>query len=154
TERARAVGIWGGLAATASAAGPVIGGFLVDSLGWRSVFLINVPIGIAGILLAIRVIRTPTFGKSRAMDPAGQALAIMALGLLSYGIIEGPVHGWGAPTVLGAFVLGLSAVGVFVIVERRVAQPMVSFELFANGNFSAAMVVGFLMNLAFYGAVF
>src|SRR5699024_2762554 len=62
--------------------------------------------------------------------------------------------GWGAPAVLGALVLGLSAVGIFVIVERRVAQPMVSFELFANGNFSAAMAVGFLMNLAFYGAVF
>jgi len=128
--RGRAVGVWAAGASVALTAGPLAGGVLIALVGWRAIFLVNVPIGLAGLWLTWRYAgETPTAGDRR-LDLAGQAAAILALGILAGAMIEGGKLGWRNPLVLG----GLAAAGVlaalFVLQERRAVQPMLPLQLF------------------------
>ena len=152
-ERAQAIGVWAGVSALALAAGPVLGGVLTDSLGWQSVFFVNLPVGVAAFVVARRVVRDPERppeAAGRRVDIAGQVLAVVALGSLTCGLIEGPGRGWDSPLILG--LLGLAAVAgvTFLAVERRVADPMLPLGLFRNRTFSAAVAVA---GLAFFGTL-
>src|ERR1700727_3113551 len=93
-ERAKAIGVWGGVFGLSMAMGPVVGGALVDSVGWRGVFWVNIPVGIAAILFTALFVPESKAARARRPDPIGQVLIIAMLGSLTYGIIEGPSYGW------------------------------------------------------------
>lgn len=151
--RAQAIGLWAAAGGVGVTAGPVLGGLLVSTLGWQSIFLINLPIGLIGIWLALTFAEetTPT---QRGFDLAGQTLAIVGLTFLTAALIEAGPLGWQAPLVDGAlFVASAAAIG-FIVVEARSAAPMLPLSLFRNANFSAATVIGFIVSLTIFGLVF
>jgi DHA2 family methylenomycin A resistance protein-like MFS transporter len=153
-ERMRAIGVWAGAGGMAMVAGPVVGGVLVALFGWRSIFLINLPIGVIGLWLTLRF-TTETEGRhNRALDLPGQILAIVALVALTGSIIEGEPLGWTHPAVLGGAALFLLAGIGFLLVESRSAAPMMPLGLFRHPVFSAVSLIGFLLNAGYYGATF
>jgi DHA2 family methylenomycin A resistance protein-like MFS transporter len=149
----RILGIWSAIVSTSVGLAPTLGGLLVGTLGWRSIFLINLPIGVAGLLLTRRVIAAVP-ARPSALGGSGHVLGLLALGSLSYALIEGPAEGWAAPAVLGALAVTLLAMAGFVVRERVARTPILPVALFADSRFSTANVVGFLFNFAFYGALF
>jgi MFS transporter, DHA2 family, methylenomycin A resistance protein len=153
-ERARAVGIWGAVAGTGAASGPILGGALVGAISWRAVFIVNVPVGIAALVLAAK--HLPASGESTdaGFDPPGQALGILSLTLITLGAIEGGSAGWTTVQTLVPLVAAAVALVLFVIRERLARDPMLPLSLFANRTFSAATFVGLAINLGFYGQLF
>jgi DHA2 family methylenomycin A resistance protein-like MFS transporter len=147
--RARAVGIWGGVAGGAAAAGPILGGLLVGLVGWESVFLVNVPIGLAACWLIARTVPAPA-PRPRSLDLVGQVLAALALTALTVALIE---HAHVGVAVVAAAVF-LLAGAAFVLAERRAHDPMLPLGLFRDGTLSAGTAVGLLINLGFYGELF
>jgi DHA2 family methylenomycin A resistance protein-like MFS transporter len=152
--RARAVGIWAGMGGLALAAGPVVGGVLVEMIGWRAIFLINLPLGALAIWAAAREAPSAPRHTGRGIDLPGQLLGILALGGLTIALIEGHELGWQHPLVLGGFVLALVAGGFFILVEARSANPMLPLSLFANRTVAAGSLVGLLNNFGYYGLLF
>ncbi|MBJ7354018.1 MAG: MFS transporter [Thermoleophilaceae bacterium] len=154
-DRARAIGIWSGLAGVSTAIGPPLGGWLVDAVSWRAVFFLNVPLGILVVLVSMRHI--PESRDKQLVgriDYAGAALAVLALGGISWTLIEGPARGIGDPVVLGALFAGLLATALFLLRERRAAEPMLPLGLFSSRTFSAANLLTFVVYGAFGGALF
>ncbi len=144
-DRARAVGAWSGMSGVAGAAGPLLGGAVVDAAGWRWVFWINVPIAVVVAVLMLRHVpdaRDGTAGRGR-LDVTGAALAALGLGALTYSLTDA------AGGRLPAAVVGVLAMAAFVLVERRAAAPMLPLELFSVRAFSAANLASFCL----YGAV-
>lgn len=153
--RARAVSLWTAAGAVAIAAGPVCGGLLVATLGWRSIFLINVPLCIVGVWLTLRSIPPDYHGDAtHHLDPLGQLLAILAVTGLTCAVIEARPLGIGHPLVIGAAVLTVVTGIAFYVVEAKSREPMLPVGLFHLPNFSAATIFGTLMNFAFYGMIF
>ncbi|CAL2071471.1 Methylenomycin A resistance protein [Streptomyces murinus] len=153
-KRARMVALWSGAGAAASGLGPVVGGVLVGLLGWRSVFVINVPIGIVGLLLTARLIKHVPTNTGNTLKITGHALSVLALVGLAFALIEGPSRGWSDPAVLigaaGAVVFGT----VFVLREVRGPAPVFPVQLFRDSQFSVANLVGFLLNFGLYGVLY
>jgi MFS transporter, DHA2 family, methylenomycin A resistance protein len=152
--RTKAIGIWAAGASAALAAGPVVGGALIAWIGWRSIFFVNLPLGIFGIWMTWRYAEESTQTRSRALDLAGQFIGMFALADLAAAMIEGGAIGWTHPLVLVAFLLFVLAAMAFVFVEIKVESPMLPVSLFKNSTFSAATAIGLLMNTAFYGLIF
>jgi EmrB/QacA subfamily drug resistance transporter len=151
-DRGRAIGAWSGLGGIASAVGPFVGGGLVQFASWRLAFLINVPLGIATVLIALRhVPETRDEQAARHFDVAGAVLATLGLGLTTYALIEH--EALGAPVALAVGAVGLAVGAAFVVVERRSASPMVEPSLFGSRQFSAANGMTLLVYAAL-GAVF
>ena len=153
-ERGRAVGIWAAGASLALTAGPLAGGALIALVGWRSIFLVNLPIGLAGLWLAWRYAEETPRSPHREIDAAGQAAAIGALGALAGAIIEGGVLGWRDLRVLAGFAASALLIAFFILQERRTRQPMLPLSLFAHPLFTLTALVGLLVNVAFYGLIF
>ena len=153
-ERARAVGLWAAGASAALAGGPLLGGVLTATLGWRSIFFINAPIGLAGLLLTVRWAKDTPRTRERGVDPLGQFLAVVTLTALAGATIEGGTHGFGDPAVLGGFALALVAGSAFLASEHKQAHPMLPLGLFRSPTFTLASTIGLLVNVAFYGLVF
>ena len=137
-ERARAIGVWGSVFGLSMALGPVIGGALVDSVGWRGVFWVNVPVCIAAILLTAAFVPESRAGTYRRPDPLGQALVMVLLATLSYGIIEGPAYGWGSARIVACFAVAIASVAAFCWHERRTDHPLVDLRFFRSLPFSGA----------------
>jgi MFS transporter, DHA2 family, methylenomycin A resistance protein len=152
-ERGRAVGIWAAGASLALTAGPLVGGALIALVGWRSIFLVNLPIGLAGLWLTWRY-ATDTARASRELDLLGQAAAIGILGVLAGAIIEGGRVGWANPWVLAGFGAFAILSALFLLQERRARQPMLPLSLFTHRMFALTSLVGLLVNIAFYGLIF
>ncbi len=153
-QRARAIGVWGGLGGVAAGLGPVIGGILTSWWGWPAIFYINVPIGIAAIVLTLRYVVAPAPKTRTGLDPLGQVLAVITVAGLAYGLIEGGAEGWTAPAVVGAFVAAvLGGVG-FVAVESRHRDPMLPLGLFGSREFTGSILIGAAINIGFYGELF
>lgn len=153
--RARAIGLWTASGGAALAAGPIAGGFMVARLGWASIFLVNVPIGILAIWLVFRFIdETPRVADPRPFDWGGQACAAVALFTLTGAFIEAGSQGWRAPVVTAGFVLAVLAAAAFMRIERRSSAPMLPPGLFARPTVVAANLMGFAVNLALYGTIF
>ena len=154
SERARAVGTWGGVAGVAAASGPVVGGVLVAAVSWRAVFLINVPVGLLGLLLSTRHLPPRGERVNAGLDPAGQAAGILALTLLTFGLIEGGDAGWSSPLAVAPLVLFPLALAAFLLLESRAQSPMLPLGLFRSRTFSGSSFVGLAINLGFYGQLF
>jgi MFS transporter, DHA2 family, methylenomycin A resistance protein len=153
-QRDKAIGLWGGITGIAAATGPILGGLLVGFSGWRSIFFVNLPIGILAILLTLRCIPAIPGLPRRGLDLFAQAVAIITPGLLTLAIIEGSSWGWTSLPVLGSFAGSLLAALLFLLVEWRASNPMLPLSLFRSPIFSAANSIGLLLNLGFYGQLF
>ncbi|MFI8939413.1 MFS transporter [Streptomyces syringium] len=151
--RARALGMRGAAGGLGVALGPAVGGPLVDTLGWRSVMWINLPVGAVALLIALWALPHPPAVPTRR-DPAGQALAAAGLGSFVYALVQGPVDGWSAPGVLGALALSAVALPAFVAVERRVTRPLLDLTLFRDRACRAVAVSCFTSSVGLFGALF
>jgi EmrB/QacA subfamily drug resistance transporter len=140
-ERARAIGVWGAVTGFSMALGPLAGGVLVHTLGWRSIFWINVPVGIAAFLLAWRFVPESRAEHPRRLDPVGQLLVLTLLASLTFGIIEGPAAGWFSPLIIGCFVLAAAALAGLLWWEPRRAEPLIELRFFRSPPFSGATLV-------------
>jgi len=150
-ERARAIGVFGSMSGLALALGPILGGALVDGLGWRSVFWINVPIVAAAIVCTRLFVPESRAPRARRFDPVGQLLVVVALAGVVYAIIESHAMGWTSPVVLGAFAVAvLAALGILAYEPRR-ADPLLDLRLFRSAPFSGAILVA-LLALCGFGA--
>lgn len=155
--RTRAVSLWAAAGGLALALGPLVGGGLVEALGWRAVFYVNVPVAAAGIVLVALYARpAPDRAATgrRSIDLPGQVLAVVGLAALTGAMIEANAQGWSAPVTLVCLAVFAAALAAFVAVEHRGADPMLPLHLFGRGAFSATSAVGVLLNFAFYGLVF
>lgn len=153
-ERARAVGLWAAGASVALAGGPLVGGVLIATLGWRAIFFINAPIGMLGMLLTARHATETSRSRERGLDFPGQLTGILALAVLAGATIEGGAHGFSDPPVLGGYVVAVTSGVAFVLLERKSEHPMLPLRLFRSAAFSAASAQGLLINVAFYGLIF
>jgi EmrB/QacA subfamily drug resistance transporter len=153
-ERAQAVGVWGAVFGASMAAGPIVGGALVSSVGWQWIFLINLPLGIAALALVGRFVPESRAPKPRRFDPVGQALVVVMLSSLTYGIIEGPNAGWTSPQIVVA--LGASVLAALVLVryEPRREEPLIDLRFFRSVPFSASIALSVTAFAAFGGFLF
>jgi EmrB/QacA subfamily drug resistance transporter len=140
--RAKAIGMWGSVAGLSLASGPVLGGVLVSAIGWRSIFWINVPVGLIAIVLTQRFVPESRAEQPRRLDPPGQLLVIALLGCLTAGIIEGPRSGWGSVPIVALFAVAVLAASALVLVESRRCQPLVEMRYFRSVPFSGAALIG------------
>ena len=153
-ERARAIGVWGGVVGISLGLGPVVGGILIETVGWRSIFWINIPIGMAAIALTARFVPESRAPRARRVDPVGQMLVIVALASLTYAIIEAPQAGWTSPTTLGLFALFVVAIGMLLAYEPRRVDPLLELRFFRSAPFSGATVIAVSAFGAFSGFLF
>ena len=141
-DRAKAIGMWGSVAGLSLASGPVLGGVLVSGIGWRSIFWINVPVGLIAIVLTQRFVPESRAEQPRRLDPPGQLVVIALLGSLTAGIIEGPRCGWGSAPIIALFAVAVLATIVLVVVESRRREPLVDMRYFRSAPFSGAALIG------------
>ncbi|MDQ0842680.1 MFS transporter [Streptomyces sp. V1I6] len=153
-ERARAIGVWGGVVGISMAAGPLVGGLLVDGVGWRSIFWVNLPVGLAALLLTWRYVPESRAPKARRFDPVGQLLVIVLLGSLTYAIIEAPVAGWTSPLILTFAVVAALALAALLRHEPRRAEPLIDLRFFHSLPFSGATVIAVSAFAALGGFLF
>ncbi|MFH9858150.1 MFS transporter [Streptomyces sp. NPDC017202] len=151
-ERARAIGVWGAVVGISMAAGPLIGGLLVESVGWRSVFWVNLPVGLAALLLTLRYVPESRAPKARRPDPVGQLLVIVLFGCLTYAIIEAPEAGPGTSLPFAA--VALAALLGLLRYEPRRDEPLIDLRFFRSAPFSGATVIAISAFAALGGFLF
>ena len=153
-ERQRAIGLWAGTTGVGAALGPIVGGLLLTRFWWGSVFLINVPIAVAGLACAIPLIPDSRNPSAKALDIPGVLLSVAGFGLLLWSLIEAPVRGWTSVRVLAAGAGGLVVLALFTAWEKRSAHPMLDLRFFRNRELSGAISSVGLATLGLYGALF
>ena len=146
SERGRALGIGGGIVSVGIALGPTVGGILIGTVGWRSVFLVNVPLGILAALIVHRVVPALNPEKSaRRFDVAGAFILFVTLGSYALGMTLAQNQGFQEPLIIGLLVAAAVGLAAFLIVESRVREPMIDLSLFKNLLFGVNLVMGFLV---------
>ena len=153
-ERARAIGVWSGIFGLGIAAGPIIGGALVSSVGWRSVLWANIPVGLVTWQLARRVVPESRAARGRKLDPAGQLLMALVLATVTYGLIEGPTMGWSSAVIVGMFCAAGVGLVALLAAERRRDEPLLEAHFFRSPPFSAATAIAVASFLALSGFLF
>ncbi|RQS65088.1 MFS transporter [Burkholderia sp. Bp8963] len=150
----RAIGWWGAGGAIALAAGPVIGGLLVTALGWRSIFLVNVPVGIVGIWMTWRFAPDTKARSNRSLDLPGQLTGALTLAALTFALTEASALSWRSPVILGTFALCIASGIAFIRLEARNPAAMLPLALWRDRTVRSTTVIGMILNLVFYGVVF
>ena len=153
-ERAKAIGTWAGVSGLALALGPTLGGWMVERFGWESVFFLNVPIGIAGFLVAVRVVRESRSDEARRLDLPGLVLGTAGLFGLVYGLIEANQDGWSDPLIVGSLAAGAALIAALLAWERRAPNPMMPLSFFRLPAFSAGNTVAFSVSFGMFGTFF
>ena len=153
-ERARAFGVWGAVFGLSMALGPVVGGVLVATVGWRGIFWVNIPVGIAAIVATALAVPESRAAHGRRVDPVGQVLIIVMLASLTYAIIEGPRHGWSSGIILGLFGLAAAAAAGLAIYEPRREEPLLDLRFFRSAPFTGAVVIAITAFSALAGFLF
>ena len=154
-DRSEAIGAWSGLGGVATAAGPLLGGYLITAASWRWIFLINVPIGVAVLMVSARHVpesRDPW--AAGRIDVSGAVLATVSLAGVAYALIEAPSWGWSSPGVLAALVVGVVGGLSFLVVEARSSSPMLPLGLFSNRQFAVTNAVTFVVYAGLGGVLF
>ncbi len=153
-QRTHALGVWASCNALAFIIGPMIGGWLVDTVGWRSIFYVILPVCAAAVALTYAAIRESAEPNGRALDLPGQTLAIVGLAAFAFAAIEGPYWGWGSPLILLIVGIALTAFVLFVWVEARTPGPMLPLQFLRRQVFSAALAAAGLMTFGIYALLF
>ncbi len=153
-ERAQAIGVWGAMMGISIALGPVVGGALTQSVGWRSIFWVNIPIGLTAIALTARYVPESKAPNPRRPDLVGQVLVIVVLASLTYAIIEGPSAGWGSPTITGLLATSAVSTALLVGVERRRREPLLDLRFFRSVPFTGATLIAVVAFATFGGFLF
>ncbi len=153
-ERTQAIGIWAGVSGLALAAGPLIGGLLIQVSSWPAIFFVNLPIGVVAFFSGWRILAESRNPKARRVDVPGQVLVIAGLGALTYALIEGESQGWTSPLILSLFAGAAVLLVAFLVVEARAREPLLPLQLFKSVTFSAANTAAVLLGFALLGTVF
>jgi EmrB/QacA subfamily drug resistance transporter len=154
-QRGTAIGIWVGVSAMALAIGPLIGGILTEQINWSWIFFINVPVGIAGIVVSrLFIDESRDESKEQRLDLPGLISSAVGLFGLTYALIEGNNYGWGSPRILVSFAVAAVGLATFVLLEHRQRVPMLDLSLFKNSTFAGANVTMLLVALAMFGVFF
>jgi len=138
SDRAKAIGVWDGVSGVSMALGPVIGGILVGTVGWRGIFWANIPVGLVAVSMTALLVPDSKAARSRRADPLGQVLVITMLASLAYAIIQGPANGWFSVQTVGFFLLSVTALMILLRYEPRRADPLIDLRFFKSVPFSAA----------------
>jgi EmrB/QacA subfamily drug resistance transporter len=149
--KARAIGIWAAIAGCSNAVGPTLGGFLVETVGWRSIFWVNLPVGIVVVALALRHVEESRDPRTRSLDAVGQVLFMLAVGTFAYAVIEGPHGGWTRPLILACLAVAAVAGFAFARYELRIADPMMDLTLFRDRGYALAIATVCVALFTFYG---
>ena len=153
-ERIKVIGGWSAVSALSLIIGPILGGFLVHTTSWSMIFLINIPIGILTLLLGYYGIKESANPDKVSLDPVGQLLSISGLGCLTFGLIEAGVSGWLALDTLVFIFIGVASLIIFMIVEKKIENPLFPFHLFKNRSFFQYNLTSFVLGFATYSNVF
>jgi EmrB/QacA subfamily drug resistance transporter len=153
-ERAQAIGIWGAVVGVSLALGPLVGGVLVQSVGWRSIFWVNIPVGVAAVVLTACFVPESRAPHARRLDPLGQLLVVLMLASATYGIIEGPRRGWGSPLIATLFAASVVSLVVLVTYERRMREPLIEVRFFRSVPFSGATLIAVAAFVGLAGFLF
>ena len=153
-ERARAIGIWGAVTGIALALGPILGGLLVQSVGWRSIFWVNIPVGVLAVVLTRAFIPESKAETPRRIDPLGQLLVLGVLACVTYAIIEGPNHGWSSTEILSLFGVALLGLGALIGYELHRHEALIEVRFFKSAPFSGATLIAVASFFAFGGFLF
>jgi EmrB/QacA subfamily drug resistance transporter len=154
TERGKAIGVWAGTAGLAGVLGPTTGGFLLEHFYWGSVFLVNIPIVVIGILAGVFLIPTSKDPSAPRLDPIGALLSITGLVAVLYAIIEAPQHGWTDPAILAGFAIGAALLAGFIAWEAHTDHPMLDVHFFRNPRFTAASMAIMFVFFSMFGVTF
>ena len=153
-ERAQAIGVWAGVIGISMALGPVIGGALVEGIGWRAIFWVNVPVVLAAIVLTTRFIAESRAPRARRIDPVGQVLVFGLLASTTYAIIEAPAAGWTSPQTLGLFAFALVLLAALILYEPRREDPLIELRFFRSVPFSGATLIAIATFVGLSGFLF
>jgi EmrB/QacA subfamily drug resistance transporter len=153
-ERAQAIGIWAGISGVALAAGPLVGGVLIQISSWPAIFFVNLPVGVVALALGWPLLAESRNPNAQRIDLPGQLLVIAGLTCLVTAIIQGGSQGWTSPLILGLFIGAAVLLAAFLLVESQVREPLLPLRLFANRVFSVANVAGLLLFFAMLGTFF
>ncbi len=155
-DKAKAIGIWGSLGGLACASGPFLGGTLASLFSWRSIFLVNVVIGLISFFLVSKTIERPQVIHliQRKFDFLGLLSGVVSISLFSYGLIEVSLYSWNSPIIIFCFIASFLGLILFLWIESHVSHPVLPLGLFQNKTTAIALSVSFLLNLAFYGELF
>ncbi len=154
SDRNEAIGAWSGLGGVATAAGPLLGGYLISAASWRWIFLINLPLGVAVLLVSSRHVPESRDPGAGPIDGWGAGLATLSLAAVAFALIEGPTRGWTSPSVVASMAAGVLGAAAFVAREHRTPSPMLPLPIFANRQFSVTNVVTFVVYAGLGGALF
>jgi EmrB/QacA subfamily drug resistance transporter len=149
-----AIGIWGAVIGASTAAGPIVGGLLVQHISWEACFYVNIPVGLAALAMGLLVTRETPASPARSFDIPGMLLLSGSLFLLIWGLIKGPDHGWGSATTLAFFGGAVLAMALFIVRERFAREPLLPLRLFRSVPLSAGTVLVILLMFAMFGAMF
>ncbi|ADW71072.1 DHA2 family efflux MFS transporter permease subunit [Granulicella tundricola] len=153
-ERARATGVWGAVGGVSFAVGPLLGGALTQAIGWRSIFWVNVPLGILAVVLAAVFVPESKAARGRRFDPVGQLLVFTGLTALTYAVIAGAHEGWSSRLIVGLFVVAAASLVGFLVYEAKQAEPLVDLRFFRSVPFSSATLLGLCAFASFAGFLF
>ncbi|HEY4057168.1 MAG TPA: DHA2 family efflux MFS transporter permease subunit [Kofleriaceae bacterium] len=152
--RARAIGMWGAVLGISMALGPILGGVLVQTIGWRAIFWINIPIGITALLLTRIYVPESRAERPRPVDPVGQALVVIGLACLTATLIEGPHVGWASVPILSGIAVSVGAIVGLIVYERRIKDPLIDMRFFKSIPFASATLLAVISFSTFNGALF
>lgn len=154
SHRGHAIGLWAGFSGGIAAFGPFLGGFLVETFSWPAVFFINVPIGLLAFFVTLQFVPESRDPSARRLDWWGTLFIALGLSGIAYGLIMGPVNGWSSPLVLTSLIGGILAFIFFIILERKIPEPVVPFSIFRNPLVTGANLATFLLYFALNGMIF
>lgn len=154
SARAQVIGGWASFNALSLILGPLLGGYLVDHVGWSSIFLLNLPLGAVTVLLGLWSLEESSHPEHAALDPVGQFLSVAFLGTLTYGLIGAGQHGWAAASTMLALAVSVFALVLFIAVEHRVARPVLPVDLFRRGDFASSNFASFILGFSGYTSLF
>ena len=153
-ERARAIGVWGGVVGISLGVGPIVGGFLVETVGWRGIFWINIPIGLVAVVLTALFVPESRAVRARRPDVVGQALVIVVLATATYAIIEAPRLGWVSTDTVALAIVAVVGVIALVLYESRRRDPLLEIRFFRSIPFAGATLIAVFAFASFTGFLF